>query len=934
MKIKTMFLCLLIFYSSITLSDFNDGLDAYNQGDYDTAFEEWLPYAEQGEVEAQYNLALVYDAGYKDYQQATEWYRKAADQGHAKAQYNLALMYRDGEGVSQNHKEAIKWIKKSANQGHASAQANLGFAYQRDNRGVAKDYSKALYWTKKAAEQDSLVAQNNLAVMYEYGEGVTKDYKKSISWYLKAVDGNYEKAKENLNDLLVKMNGGLDPIYTKAVENYDNESYSKALPQFLWLALQDNVEAQTYLGFMYSKGQWVEVDFKQAIRWYREAADKGYMVAQHNLGINYNSGNGISKDYKEAVKWYRKAAKQGYKGSQYNLANMYRKGNGVSQSDKLAIKWYTKSAKQGHIKSQFGLGYLYDTSKSSMQDYNLAAMWYKKAADQGHALSQYNLALLYEYGNGVTKNINTALKWYQKAADQGDDDAKEKVKKLLERQESVNLKNADEQFSSGLDYLYGQNGVEKNKKIAFNWFYKSAKKGHMKAQRQIGFMYANGGGVVEDKKESIKWYRKSADQGYADAQTNLATAYRWGYGVDKDYSQALYWTKKAANQNDAKSLNNLALMYKYGLGDIIDKNYKKSIHYFLKSIGGKGETKAKNNLKKLLVEINYNSDPIYSDAVKEYNKKLYDKAFPKFLYLALEGNVKAQTYTGLMFDAGEWMEKDYNQALKWYKKAASQNYDIAQYNLALLYEYGRGVDKDIDQALKWYRKSADQGDKDAKDKVKKLLALQGQDGETNKYTVFSGSGTGFVVSKEGVVATNHHVIDNCGRIVVDERDARLILQDKINDLALIKVGKTYEKVSRLSYRSPTLGSDVSVFGYPLSDMMSEKHISLTKGSVSSLAGMGGNLSNFRFTAPVQPGNSGGPIINKEGKVVGITRAVLGKSVLEKGDFLPQNVNFGIRSSLLINMMESKMIPVNDTPLQVEDIVKHYIKTTKYIKCYE
>ena len=146
--------------------------------------------------------------------------------------------------------------------------------------------------------------------------------------------------------------------------------------------------------------------------------------------------------------------------------------------------------------------------------------------------------------------------------------------------------------------------------------------------------------------------------------------------------------------------------------------------------------------------------------------------------------------------------------------------------------------------------------------------------------------------------------------------------------------KTYDKVSRLSYRSPSLGSDVSVFGYPLSDMMSEKHISLTKGSVSSLAGMDGNLSNFRFTAPVQPGNSGGPIVSKEGKVVGITRAVLGKTVLEKGDFLPQNVNFGIRSSLLINMMESKMIPVNDTPLKVEDIVKHYVKTTKYIKCYE
>jgi hypothetical protein len=58
MKLKSIFLSLLITFSGIALSDFSDGFDAYNQGDYDTAFEEWLPYAEQGDADAQYNLAL------------------------------------------------------------------------------------------------------------------------------------------------------------------------------------------------------------------------------------------------------------------------------------------------------------------------------------------------------------------------------------------------------------------------------------------------------------------------------------------------------------------------------------------------------------------------------------------------------------------------------------------------------------------------------------------------------------------------------------------------------------------------------------------------------------------------------------------------------------------------------------------------------------
>ncbi len=725
MKIKTMFFSLLIFYSGIVLSDFSDGFDAYNQGDYDTAFEEWLPYAEQGDVNAQYNLALVYDVGYKNYQQAAKWYKKAANQDYDKAQYNLALMYRDGDGVSKNYKKSIKWFKKSANQGHAGAQSSLGFAYRWGNRGVDKDYSKALYWTKKAAKQDDVIAQNNLAVAYENGVGIVKDYKESIIWYLKAVDGDYEKAKENLNDLLLKMNGDSNPVYSKAVKDYDNKLYNKAFPKFLWLALRGNAKAQTYIGVMFAKGEWIGKDYKQSVQWYQKAANQGYAVAQYNLAVKYDTGKGISKDKKQAVKWYKKSANQGSQSAQYNLALMYRNGEGVIKDDKKAAAWYIKAAEQGHAKSQANLGLLYDLGEGVEPDHIKALKWYKKAANQNIDTAQYNLGLMYEYGKGPVKNISEAIRWYKKAANQGDDDAKAKVKKLLALQE----------------------------------------------------------------------------------------------------------TEKA---------------------------------------------------------------PTFKEAKEDFDANKFDSAFPKFLRLANQGGADAQGYLGWMYDLGKGTEEDNYEAVKWYKKASEQGVRFAQYNLGLMYEEGEGASKSLNKALKWYRKAASQGDEKAKSKLKKL--------QDNKYTVFSGSGTGFLVSKNGVFATNHHVIDGCGRIVVDDKDAALVLQDKVNDLALIKVDKTYDKVSRLSYRSPTLGSDISVFGYPLSDMMSDKHISLTKGSVSSLAGMDGNLSNFRFTAPVQPGNSGGPIVNKDGKVVGITRAVLGKTTLEKGDFLPQNVNFGIRSSLLINMM--------------------------------
>jgi len=696
MKIKTIFFSLLIFYSGIAFSDFSDGFDAYNQGDYDTAFEEWLPYAEQGDADAQYNLALVYDFGYDDSNKAFEWYKKSANQGNSNAQANLGLMYHNGDGVDIDYKQAMKWYLKAAN-------------------------------------QENPIAQNNIALMYEYGRSVKKNYKEAITWYLKAI-GNQtnEKPRDNLKDMLLEMSGGVKPIYNEVVDDFDNKLYDKAFPKFLLLALEGDADAQTYVGWMYGDGLSVKQNYNSSVEWYQKSAEQGESWGQNNLGWSYHTGKGVLKDYKEAVKWYR------------------------------------------------------------------------RSANQGNETAQYNMGLMYQKGKGVNKNVDTAIEWYRKSANQGHDDAKVKIKKLLALQEiekMPTLKEAREDYDAE-DYY-----------SAFPKFLKLAVQGDSEAQSFLAWMYFKGKGVDKDSSEAFRWFHKLSLEG-------------------SDWSG---WAQ-----------NKLGYMYDLGVG-VDENNYK---------------------------------------------------------------------------------------AVKWYRKSANKGNDSAQYNLALMYQSGEGVDKSINTAIKWHKKSAEQGNEGAKIELAKLTESQGSKESNDKYTVFSGSGTGFLVSKNGVFATNHHVIDGCGRIVVDEKDAKLVLQDKVNDLALIKINKKYDKVARLSYRSPALGSDISVFGYPLSDMMSEKHISLTKGSVSSLAGMDGNLSNFRFTAPVQPGNSGGPIVNKKGKVVGITRAVLGKTTLEKGDFLPQNVNFGIRSSLLINMMESKMIPVNDTPLQVEDIVKHYVKTTKYIKCYE
>ncbi len=123
----------------------DEGVAAYDRGDYATALREWRPLAEQGNANAQLLLGLMYDNGQgvpQDYAEALQWYRKAAEQGIAKAQFNLGIMYDNGQGVSQDYAEALQWYRKAAEQGHASAQLNLGFMYSK-GKGVPQDYVQA-----------------------------------------------------------------------------------------------------------------------------------------------------------------------------------------------------------------------------------------------------------------------------------------------------------------------------------------------------------------------------------------------------------------------------------------------------------------------------------------------------------------------------------------------------------------------------------------------------------------------------------------------------------------------------------------------------------------------------------------------------------------------------------------------------------------------
>jgi hypothetical protein len=148
-------LCLLV-WPALVQADFQAGKDAYDQGDYATAFKEMRPLAEQGDAAAQFNLGILYDNGYgvpQDDQEAVRWWRLAAGQGNAAAQFNLGVMYEQGQGVPQDVAEAVRWYRLAAVQGHATAQFNLGILYGK-GQGVLQDYIQAHMWASLAAAQN------------------------------------------------------------------------------------------------------------------------------------------------------------------------------------------------------------------------------------------------------------------------------------------------------------------------------------------------------------------------------------------------------------------------------------------------------------------------------------------------------------------------------------------------------------------------------------------------------------------------------------------------------------------------------------------------------------------------------------------------------------------------------------------------------------
>jgi hypothetical protein len=346
--------------------------------------------------------------------------------------------------------------------------------------------------------------------------------------------------------------------------------------------------------------------------------------------------------------------------------------------------------------------------------------------------------------------------------------------------------------------------------------------------------------------DALGWVRSIAARGDADAEHLLGRCYELGVGVAKDPMERVKWYRKAAEQGDADSQLSLAYCYTKGTG-------------------------------------------VYEDPV---------------------------------------------EAAKWYRRAAEQGDEMAQYELGLSYANGEGLPQNSIEAYKWLILAA-AGDRalhrlagDARDSVAQVMAraeiIEGQrlaaafvpkkegapapgvDNWARPRASGAFVGTGFFVTDDGYLVTCEHVVHGATHLQIKSAGAsiraKLVTLNETLDIAVLKVEGAFRPLPVARQANVKLGEAVFTIGFPNPDVQGLEP-KLTRGEISGMAGAQDNPRYFQISVPVQPGNSGGALVDERGNAVGVVSARLDDvATYELSGAFPQNVNYAVKGSLLYTFL--------------------------------
>jgi TPR repeat protein len=425
-----------------------------------------------------------------------------------------------------------------------------------------------------------------------------------------------------------------------------------------------------------------------------------------------------------------------------------------------------------------------------------------------------------------------------------------------------------------------------------------AEKGDPEAQFRLGELFSHGlievdgkfVKQVKNKKEAIKWFSKAAEQNYQLASLQLGELFL----KDKEYSEAMKWLRKAADFGYLMAMETLGEMYQNGLG--VAKDYEAAVHWYRMA--------------------------------------------------AEQGEFSSQHSLGMMYERGDGVAKDYVEAYKWYNIAiANPDYQKEQ---AMLREESNDTfhiyDGEIGQIERDLNALESRMTPEQIAEAQRLSRdfKPGKESSSDNSTSSdnpTATGTGFFITDDGYLITNYHVVKGAAKVRLLTGagliDASVVKVDAANDLALLKANaegsmqnaETFKPLPITASRTVKLGGTVATVGFPDIGLQGFAP-KLAKGEIASLAGAGDDPRYFQISLPVQPGNSGGALVDARGNVVGIVAAKLDASAaLAATGSLPENVNYAVKSSLLLSFLESvpdvdaKLKEPNTKDESFEDVVK-------------
>jgi S1-C subfamily serine protease len=204
---------------------------------------------------------------------------------------------------------------------------------------------------------------------------------------------------------------------------------------------------------------------------------------------------------------------------------------------------------------------------------------------------------------------------------------------------------------------------------------------------------------------------------------------------------------------------------------------------------------------------------------------------------------------------------------------------------------------------------------------------------------WSGNGSGVIISRSGYIVTNHHVIEDANEIEVEfvmnnelkKFSAQIVQSDKVNDLAVIKIfDMNFDGLNELPYnfktRTSEVGTKVYAYGYPMALSLMGKEIKITDGIISSKSGIDGDITTYQISAAIQPGNSGGPLFDDKGNLIGINSSGLARLGSE-------TTGYTIKSNYVLNLIDvlpnSITLPSN-TKLESLPLTEQIKEISKFV----